>query len=136
MPNPRNPKNWCLSCGTFCAGSRSSFCLKCYWGEPGAALRAEKAYESSKRKRDFLAVNARHRYQGIRNHGHVVMRLLGPKDPKCAICGYSTHVELAHLRPLSDFPEDATLREMNDLSNLAWLCPNHHWEQEQGLVVL
>lgn len=51
----------------------------------------------------------------------------------CRKCGYSLHVELAHLRPISTFPDSSTLREVNDPSNLVPLCPNCHWELDKGL---
>ena len=46
----------------------------------------------------------------------------------CEVCGYSNHIEVCYIRPVSDFPLDAPLGEINDLSNLRGLCPNHHWE--------
>jgi hypothetical protein len=80
-----------------------------------------------------MAQHARHRYQKIRHHAHRVMTILDlPK--RCVYCGYDYHVELAHLRDIADFPEDATLMEINDPSNLAYLCRNHHKEQEDGHI--
>lgn len=46
----------------------------------------------------------------------------------CEVCSYSVHVELAHIKPVSSYPDDATLGEINHPSNLRVLCPNHHWE--------
>lgn len=57
-------------------------------------------------------------------------------NPKCAICGYSNHVEVAHIKPVSDFEDSATVREINSLSNLIGLCPNHHWEYDNGILKL
>jgi len=54
----------------------------------------------------------------------------------CQICGYSLHVEIAHRRPVSDFPDSATMKEINDIANLIILCPNHHWEFDHGLLNL
>jgi predicted restriction endonuclease len=28
------------------------------------------------------------------------------------------------------------LSEVNDLSNLVYLCPNHHWELDNGIIKL
>lgn len=55
---------------------------------------------------------------------------------KCAVCGYGKHVEIAHIRPISDFPDSATIKEINDLNNVVGLCPNHHWEFDNGLLKL
>ena len=57
-------------------------------------------------------------------------------SPKCAICGYDKHVEVAHIKPVSGFSDEATMREINSFSNLIGLCPNHHWEFDNGLLKL
>lgn len=54
----------------------------------------------------------------------------------CHICGYSKHVELAHIRPLRSFPLTALLREVNSPLNVIQLCPNCHWEFDNGLISL
>lgn len=54
----------------------------------------------------------------------------------CAHCGYSCHVETVHLRPVDDFPPDTPLATINDPANLVYLCPNHRWEYEHGLLLL
>lgn len=54
----------------------------------------------------------------------------------CQVCGYSTHIELAHIRPVSAFPETATLGEINAPSNMLVLCRNHHWEFDHGHLAL
>lgn len=54
----------------------------------------------------------------------------------CHVCGYSKHVELAHIKPLSLFPITATLREVNSPNNVIQLCPNCHWEFDNGLITL
>lgn len=54
----------------------------------------------------------------------------------CAICGYDKHVEIAHIKSVSSFNDDATIREINSIDNLIALCPNHHWEYDNGLLNL
>lgn len=46
----------------------------------------------------------------------------------CAKCGYEKHVELAHIQPLSSFPDSASLGEIHASTNVIQLCPNCHWE--------
>lgn len=58
------------------------------------------------------------------------------KAPKCEICGYTNHVEVAHIKPVSEFPKTATIKEINSLDNLIGLCPNHHWEYDNGILKL
>lgn len=55
---------------------------------------------------------------------------------ECAVCGYSHHVEIAHLRSVSSFPDDAKISEINSIDNLLPLCPNHHWEFDNGILSL
>ena len=50
------------------------------------------------------------------------------KDMKCEICGYNNHVEIAHIKPVSEFTKTTLLAEINSFNNLKILCPNHHWE--------
>lgn len=50
------------------------------------------------------------------------------KEYKCNVCGYSNHVEIAHIKAVSEFDNESTLLEINDINNLVALCPNHHWE--------
>ena len=50
------------------------------------------------------------------------------KDQPCERCGYDKHTEIAHIRPISDFPVDTPLKVVHDRKNLMNLCPNCHWE--------
>lgn len=52
----------------------------------------------------------------------------------CANCGYNKHVELAHIKPLSLFPNNSLLCEVNAKENNIQLCPNCHWEFDNKLI--
>jgi hypothetical protein len=52
----------------------------------------------------------------------------------CAKCGYDKHVELCHIRALSDFPDSALLSEVNHSDNNIQLCRNCHWELDNGIL--
>lgn len=52
----------------------------------------------------------------------------------CLICGYTKHVELAHIKPITSFPNTATLGEVNAASNNLPLCRNCHWEFDHDLL--
>ena len=52
------------------------------------------------------------------------------KPKKCIICGYDKHYEVAHIKAVSDFDDNTLISEINDISNLIALCPNHHWEYD------
>lgn len=58
------------------------------------------------------------------------------KNPKCKICGYDKHIEVAHIKAVSEFSDDTLISEINDINNLVGLCPNHHWEYDHGLLKL
>lgn len=53
----------------------------------------------------------------------------------CATCGYSKHVELCHIRAITDFPETALLGEVNAPSNIIQLCRNCHWELDNNVSI-
>lgn len=55
-------------------------------------------------------------------------------EHKCSICGYDKHVEVAHIKPVSGFDENTPIFEINSISNLIALCPNHHWEYDNGIL--
>jgi hypothetical protein len=46
----------------------------------------------------------------------------------CNKCGYTLHVEVCHIRAIVDFPDTATVSEVNSNANIIHLCPNCHWE--------
>lgn len=54
----------------------------------------------------------------------------------CQYCGYDTYVELCHIKPLSEFSDEAILGEINGKENTVYLCPNHHKELDLGILVL
>ena len=53
---------------------------------------------------------------------------------KCIICGYDKHIEIAHIKAVSEFSDDTLISEINDINNLVPLCPNHHWEFDNGIL--
>lgn len=69
----------------------------------------------------------------IRKHAQQIFKENNP-NPKCAVCGYQNHVEVAHIKAVSDFDNNATIREINSIDNLIGLCPNHHWEYDNGIL--
>lgn len=50
------------------------------------------------------------------------------REQKCAHCNYNKHVEVAHIKAISDFNEDTLISIINHPNNLILLCPNCHWE--------
>tara|TARA_R110000868_G_scaffold14414_2_gene67034 strand:+ start:37371 stop:37895 length:525 start_codon:yes stop_codon:yes gene_type:complete len=70
------------------------------------------------------------------------IRLLGRYKHKemlklpCYQCGYTKHVELCHIKPIKNFNEKCTIKEVNDIKNVIQLCPNCHWEFDNHLLIL
>ena len=56
------------------------------------------------------------------------------KPKCCANCGYNKHYEVCHIKGISDHDLDTTIGEINDIHNLIALCPNCHWEMDNGLL--
>lgn len=82
------------------------------------------------------AIRGRAKYQissQIRNNARIVLRNSGT-PAECRVCGYAVHVEVSHIRAISTYPPETPARQINDLSNLEYLCPSHHWEHENGLL--
>lgn len=53
---------------------------------------------------------------------------------QCEVCSYSKHVEVCHIRPISTFPVESQLKDINSKDNLVGLCPNCHWEFDHSLL--
>ena len=74
------------------------------------------------------------RLQTIR--GLARLFLLETKRPKkCKICGYDKHVNVCHIKPISSFLETDSINKVNNIENLEYYCPNHHWEFDHGLLM-
>lgn len=67
----------------------------------------------------------------LRKHSRRVYTTSG-QPQKCKICGYDKHIEISHIKSVKDYPDDAKVLEINSINNLVGLCPNHHWEFDNG----
>ena len=133
-PNRIKPST-CVRCGrtTYSRDGRRKFCVDCYklFRFPGGVRFADLT------KGDLFA--RRSNWQSARNsiRLHAQQTFIQSGRPaECFVCKYATHVDIAHRRAVSDFPETTTMKEINDISNLVPLCPNHHWELDHGLLQL
>lgn len=81
-----------------------------------------------------LKESKNHWRQIISTHARKIMAR-SRHEKKCAYCGYEHHVEVCHLKPVSEFGDDAgIILEVNNVDNLVYLCPNHHFEFDQGHI--
>lgn len=56
------------------------------------------------------------------------------KEEPCKNCGYEKHIELCHIKAIVDFKDDSLLGDINSEYNVVPLCPNCHWEFDNGLL--
>lgn len=68
----------------------------------------------------------------IRNFARICYRK-SDKPKQCHRCAYNKHYEVAHIKPIKDFAPITKLCEVNHIDNLVALCPNCHWELDNGL---
>ena len=54
----------------------------------------------------------------------------------CENCGYDLHIDICHIKGVSEFPETATLDEVNHIDNLLGLDKRCHWEFDNGYLTL
>ena len=69
----------------------------------------------------------------VRSRARSVMK---DKPRVCANCGYNKHVEVAHIKSISEFDLNCLVSEVNNESNLVLLCPNCHWEFDHNMLIL
>lgn len=123
-------KNVCKSCGGFIRYGRVR-CRNCVSENSDKVLNYTlgQIKELYKDKTN-MAVAAK-----IRGYGKTIYdRSNMPK--KCVVCGYNKHYEVCHIKSVKSFSDDTTMREIHNLNNLIALCPNHHWEFDNGIIFI
>lgn len=117
--NPKriSSKHFCSNCSKNKA-KQSSLCYKC---------RVQKKKQDSA----LLKISSVS-YRTIRDNAK---RITYGRSRVCTLCNYP-YAETCHIKPIRGFSKDSTLGEVNHPSNLVMLCPNHHYEFDNGLVAL
>jgi predicted restriction endonuclease len=121
-------KIMCKRCGDWC-GSGRKYCKPC--GELNKKDLKESCLNTTKGDSTYQRGHVSNRYAKIRYHARYAFEEI---ITKCQKCGYDKHVEMCHIKPVKDFPETATISEINDHTNIVGLCPNCHWEFDHGLL--
>lgn len=128
-------KHCCRKCGEIISShdGRRKYCTAC------KAIMRRSSVEclDDRTKGDLFARNANWQSarSSLRRHAYKTY-FRGNGQKRCALCHYSLHVDIAHVRPVRQFPDDALISEINNIANLMALCPNHHWEFDNGLLDL
>jgi hypothetical protein len=125
----RTHKNFCNDCGMKITGSHPR-CANCE-GKRKSSILAKKT-----KKEVFLSrSNWQCARNSIRRNAAYIYEKSG-KSQECFVCKYTRHIEVSHRKSVADFPESATIGEINEINNLVALCPTHHWEFDNGYLKL
>lgn len=105
----------CKTCATP-VGSGYTYCKECFKGKVKDLTLEEAIYSKHHKSSAFALVRTRAR------------SVVGERERVCKRCGYTKHVEVCHIKPISSFPLNTLLSTVNHPDNLILLCPNCHWE--------
>lgn len=125
--NPKRKKEGlCKSCKKP-VSSKSVYCVPCFKD-------SRRVDWSNVTLRDAMYNERRaSRWVKVREHARKTTR---DWPCVCELCGYSKHVERHHIVPISQFPLEALVVDVNSKRNLVLLCPNCHWEVDNGVTEL
>lgn len=73
------------------------------------------------------------RYARIREHSRRVYRK-SDRQKSCIACPFPHHYEVAHIDDIASHSDDTLISVINNIDNLAALCPNCHWCYDKGLI--
>lgn len=88
----------------------------------------------SRRLSDVVKRTHSNKYDGVRANARIYSKYF--YLPKCLLCGYDKHYEVCHIKDLTNHVENETIFEVNHKTNLIHLCPNCHWEFDNGHIEL
>ena len=135
--NPKRIKrvNSCLSCSHPTKNCSKKFCVSCIsLGWPNTWPHKpflQRTLAEEVKLNPGKGANRYNRIRGMLRHSYKNV-----KELSCQNCNYTPHVELCHIKPIASFPSDTLLSEINDKNNIAALCPNCHWEFDNGILKL
>ena len=115
---PRRSKekvNWpkCFCCDNKVARKSGKFCRDCIGNKKhyhGPPIETQTIADCIRRERS-------NRYDMIRGHARRIFKK-ELNNPCCEKCGYTKHVELCHFIPISDFPKNTLVLEVNNRNNI------------------
>lgn len=116
----------CPECGELMSNT-AKLCSKCYKKHNNIFERytiGEVRSRTNKQKHTPITRSARKKYDK------------SDKPKYCFICGYDKYYDVCHIKPVASFTDDTKIKNINDLSNLVALCPNHHREFDDNLFSL
>lgn len=114
-PKRKKAMKECFTCKTLIP-IKNKYCPPCR--EPKDPTLKQAGYYGDKYHRSNAYTRVRERARAACKHLEKV----------CSSCGYNKHVQVCHIKPISEYPPETYLSEINKLTNLLLLCPNCHWE--------
>jgi hypothetical protein len=69
----------------------------------------------------------------VRNHARKLYIAAG-RPLFCALCRYSTHVDICHIKDVRSYPVGTLYAVVNSQENILALCKNHHWEFDHDVL--
>lgn len=118
--SPKRQKTKECSCGTLIYADQTK-CEECSTFNKDISLE-QAIYKDHHKSSAFALVRSRAR-SIMKDHPQV-----------CSCCGYTKHVEVCHIKAISSFPPETMISVINSEANLKLLCPNCHWEFDNGLL--
>ena len=135
-----SPKKFCSRCGIEVCYKRKEggkakrkYCDECFSYMRVYGKRINSIDDKTKGELFSKCKNWQSARSAIRCHAARVFVLSGKKY-SCEKCGYSLHIEVCHKKPVSDFPAETKIKEINDKENLVGFCETHHWEFDNGYL--
>lgn len=126
------PARMCRDCQAVPVQGRRKLCDSCKRIKHGISTRSIE-YESITLKELRSAYSTSQYHSKIRGASRSEYKRSG-RSMSCENCGYDLHVDICHIRGVSDFPDSSTLSEVNDISNLIALDKRCHWEFDNGYL--
>lgn len=124
----------CSKCNNTVRNYRSSLCEE-HFKKHKKTYRKNLENQTLKELREnYSHLHASSRTAKIRCYARSWFKEL-TKQP-CQNCGYDKHVELCHIKPVKDFCDNDIIGDINSRNNIVQLCPNCHWEFDNGLLKL
>ena len=127
--NKRHPKRkrkivYCLLCEEIVERRQRKYCINCLhkWRWKGDITLGEAIYTKHHKSSAFALIRSRAR------------RAIKSRVQVCDNCGYNKHVEVCHIKSISEFDLDTLLSLINSDENLVLFCPNCHWEFDKGIL--
>lgn len=118
IPTRIKDKLICSICNRY-TSRKELICNRCRLLESENIMIKDCLYSGSN-KYTYIRERARTKYEDILD--------------KCTKCGYEHHVEVCHIKPISDFEDTDTVGMVNSIDNIIFLCPNCHWELDHDIL--